>query len=71
MNRALRTHRDERDDRGVIALEFVLALPFLLMLIIGIVVLGNRPERRRPRPPGSPVTVPVPLRCASRFRRKP
>ena len=41
MNRSLRTHRDERDDRGVIALEFVLALPFLLMLIIGIVVLGT------------------------------
>ena len=38
MNRSLRTHRD---DRGVVALEFVLALPFVLMLIIGSVVLGN------------------------------
>ena len=31
----------QRDDRGVVALEFVLALPILLMLIIGAVVLGN------------------------------
>jgi Flp pilus assembly protein TadG len=38
MNRSLRS---DRDDRGVVALEFVLALPFLLMLIIGAVVLGN------------------------------
>lgn len=38
---ALRPHRRDRDDRGVIALEFVLAVPFLLMLIIGVVVLGN------------------------------
>lgn len=30
-----------KDDRGVVALEFVLAVPFLLMLIFGIVVLGN------------------------------
>ena len=29
------------DDRGVVALELVLALPVLLMLIIGSVVLGN------------------------------
>lgn len=38
MNRSLRSHRD---DQGVVALEFVLALPFLLMLIVGAVVLGN------------------------------
>jgi hypothetical protein len=38
MNRSLPTHRD---DRGVVALELVLALPVLLMLIIGSVVLGN------------------------------
>ncbi|HSB87718.1 MAG TPA: TadE family protein [Ilumatobacteraceae bacterium] len=38
MNRSLRSNRD---DRGVVALEFVLALPFLLMLVIGAVVLGN------------------------------
>ena len=30
-----------RDDRGVVALEVVLAMPILLMLIIGTVVLGN------------------------------
>jgi Flp pilus assembly protein TadG len=30
-----------RDDRGVVTLEVVLALPILLMLIIGTVVLGN------------------------------
>jgi Flp pilus assembly protein TadG len=30
-----------RDDRGVVALELVLAMPVLLMLIIGTVVLGN------------------------------
>ena len=34
------THSHE-DDRGVVALELVLALPALLMLIIGSVVLGN------------------------------
>ena len=39
MNRSLRSHRD--DDRGVVALELVLAMPFLLMLIIGAVVLGS------------------------------
>jgi Flp pilus assembly protein TadG len=38
MRRSLRSHHD---DRGVVALELVLALPFLLMLIIGTVVLGN------------------------------
>jgi Flp pilus assembly protein TadG len=36
-----RSQRSEHDDRGVVALEFVLAAPFLLMLIIGAVVLGN------------------------------
>lgn len=30
-----------RDDRGVVALELILALPVLLMLIIGVVVLGS------------------------------
>jgi Flp pilus assembly protein TadG len=30
-----------RDDRGVVALELVLAMPILVMLIIGTVVLGN------------------------------
>ena len=34
------THSHE-DDQGVVALELVLALPALLMLIIGSVVLGN------------------------------
>jgi TadE-like protein len=38
VRRFLHSHRD---DRGVIALEMVLAMPILLMLIIGIVVLGN------------------------------
>ena len=33
--------QSQRDDRGVVALELVLALPVLLMLIIGAVVLGN------------------------------
>jgi Flp pilus assembly protein TadG len=33
--------RPHRDDRGVVALELVLAMPVLLMLIIGAVVLGN------------------------------
>jgi Flp pilus assembly protein TadG len=36
-----RSSRSQRDDRGVVALEFVLAVPFLLMLIIGAVVLGS------------------------------
>ena len=36
-----RSLRSQRDDRGVVTLEFVLALPFSLMLIIGAVVLGN------------------------------
>jgi len=36
-----RSPRFQRDDRGVVALELVLALPLLLMLIIGVVVLGN------------------------------
>ena len=30
-----------RDDRGVVALELVLAMPMILALIIGTVVLGN------------------------------
>ena len=38
MNRLLRS---QRDDRGVVALELVLALPVLLMLILGAVILGN------------------------------
>ncbi len=38
MNRSPRT---KYDDRGVVALELVLALPILLMLIIGTIVLGN------------------------------
>jgi Flp pilus assembly protein TadG len=33
--------RIRRDDRGVVALEVVLAMPILIMLIIGTVVLGN------------------------------
>lgn len=36
-----RNARNDRDDRGVVALEMVLALPVLITLIIGIVVLGN------------------------------
>ena len=35
-----RSHRTQRDD-GVVALEVVLAVPVLIMLIIGVVVLGN------------------------------
>lgn len=30
-----------RDDRGVVAIEFVFILPFLLMLFVGFLVLGN------------------------------
>jgi hypothetical protein len=36
-----RHHTSPRDDRGVVALEFVLILPFLLMLFVGILVVGN------------------------------
>jgi Flp pilus assembly protein TadG len=36
-----RSPRSDQHDRGVVALEFVLAVPFILMLIIGSVVLGN------------------------------
>ena len=36
-----RSMRSRTDDRGVVALEVVLALPVLLMLIIGTVVLGS------------------------------
>jgi TadE-like protein len=35
------TDRSQRDDRGVVALELVLVVPILIMLIIGVVVLGN------------------------------
>ena len=38
MNRSTHT---QRDDRGVVALEFIVVLPFLLALIVGVVVLGN------------------------------
>ena len=38
MRRALPSRRD---DQGVVALEFLIVLPVLLMLIIGTVVLGN------------------------------
>ena len=36
-----RSHPSRRGDDGVVALEFVLLLPFLLMLLIGSIVLGN------------------------------
>ena len=36
-----RRHRPKNDDRGVVTLELVLAMPVLLMLIIGTVVMGN------------------------------
>ena len=39
MYRSTRTEED--DDRGVVTLELVLAVPVLLMLIIGTVVMGN------------------------------
>ena len=35
------TRRTQRNDRGAVALEMVLAMPFLIMLIVGVVVLGN------------------------------
>ncbi|HUS41916.1 MAG TPA: TadE family protein [Ilumatobacteraceae bacterium] len=35
------TRTEEHDDRGVVTLELVLAIPVLLMLIIGTVVLGS------------------------------
>jgi Flp pilus assembly protein TadG len=41
MKRSTHSDRDDRDDQGVVALELVLALPFILMLIVGAVVLGN------------------------------
>ena len=37
--RQLRT--SSRGDHGVVAIEFVLILPFLLMLLVGVLVLGN------------------------------
>ena len=36
-----RTSPSRRGDDGVVALEFVLILPFLLMLLVGSIVLGN------------------------------
>ena len=36
-----RSLRPRRDDEGAVALELVLALPILLMLIFGTIVLGN------------------------------
>lgn len=36
-----RLHIPQRDDRGVVAIEFVFILPFLLMLLVGFLVLGN------------------------------
>ena len=41
MHRSTKSDRHDRDDRGVVALELVLAIPFILMLIVGAVVLGN------------------------------
>jgi Flp pilus assembly protein TadG len=38
MRRSIRTHRD---DKGVVALEMVLAVPVLIGLIFFVVVLGN------------------------------
>jgi hypothetical protein len=39
---SLRTrNQNDRDDRGVVALEMVLVLPILITLIFGVVVLGN------------------------------
>lgn len=35
-----RSQRTQRDDRGVVALEMILALPVLVTLIVGVVVLG-------------------------------
>lgn len=35
------TTRIRHEDRGVVAIEMVLVLPLLLMLVIGVVVLGN------------------------------
>jgi hypothetical protein len=36
-----RSLQNTRDDKGVVALEMVLAVPILIMLIVGVVVLGN------------------------------
>jgi Flp pilus assembly protein TadG len=36
-----RSHTPHRDDHGVVAIELVLILPFLLMIIMGFLVLGN------------------------------
>ncbi len=37
----LRHRTPSRDDDGVVAIELVLILPFLLMLLVGILVLGS------------------------------
>lgn len=34
-------HTTKRNDQGVVAIEFVLIAPFLLMLLMGIIVLGS------------------------------
>lgn len=34
MNRSMRTHRDDSDDRGVVALELVLILPIIIGLLV-------------------------------------
>jgi hypothetical protein len=36
-----RPRTSSRDDQGVVAIELVLILPFLLMLVVGVLVLGN------------------------------
>jgi hypothetical protein len=41
MRHSLASDREPRGDRGAVAIELVMALPALLMLIIGVVVLGN------------------------------
>ena len=41
MRHPLTLDRETREDRGAVAIELVMALPALLMLIIGTVVLGN------------------------------
>ena len=55
-----RPRTPQRDDRGVVAIEFVLILPFLLMLIMGFLVAratssasrARRRSRSRRGPPG-------------------
>jgi hypothetical protein len=36
-----RSTTPRRDDRGVVTIELILALPVLLMLILAVIVLGN------------------------------